>query len=327
VTNAVPVNLDNFIRAETDRALSLAIQQQDAFGKFNHLREPAPLDRQPVPRINRDTLYSSAVFDLDAGPVTITMPDPGARFMTLMVVDEDHYVHGVYYGSGAHILSKDKIGTRYVLAAVRTLADPNDPNDLKTVHALQDGIKFRQSGGPGRFEIPNWDPASQAKIREALLVLNTSLPDFRHAFGSRGEVDPVRHLIVTASAWGGNPERDATYFNLTPVHNDGVTIHRLRAKDVPVDSFWSITVYNAEGYLQPNPLNAYNVNSVTAKKDADGSVTIQFGGCDTRTPNCLPIMPGWNATVRLYRPRTEILNGKWKFPEPVPVGAAKDKAA
>jgi hypothetical protein len=31
------------------------------------------------------------------------------------------------------------------------------------------------------------------------------------------------------------------------------------------------------------------------------------------TPNCLPIMPGWNYTVRLYRPRAEILNGKWTF--------------
>src|SRR5436190_1292960 len=62
------------------------------------------------------------------------------------------------------------------------------------------------------------------------------------------------------------------------------------------------------------PYNAYSLNNITAKKDADGSVTIQSGGCDGKTPNCLPIIKGWNYLVRLYRPRAEILNGKWKFP-------------
>ncbi|MGA9003334.1 MAG: carboxylesterase, partial [Pseudolabrys sp.] len=42
---------------------------------------------------------------------------------------------------------------------------------------------------------------------------------------------------------------------------------------------------------------------------------VQFGGCDGKIPNCLPTPPGWNYMVRLYRPRDEILNGKWKFPE------------
>jgi len=63
----------------------------------------------------------------------------------------------------------------------------------------------------------------------------------------------------------------------------------------------------------------FAVNDVTAEKAVDGPVTIQFGGCASAIPNCLPIMKGWNYTVRLYRPRDEILNGKWKFPEPQPV--------
>jgi hypothetical protein len=84
---------------------------------------------------------------------------------------------------------------------------------------------------------------------------------------------------------------------------------------VPVDGFWSISVYNAEGYYQPNELNAYSINNIIAKKSEDGSITVQFGGCDGTIPNCLPIMKGWNYTVRLYRPRAEILNGTWTFPE------------
>ena len=86
-----------------------------------------------------------------------------------------------------------------------------------------------------------------------------------------------------------------------------------------MDGFWSVIVYNATGHLQKNQYNAYSFNNITAKRNADGSVTIQFGGCDGKIANCLPTMAGWNYMVRLYRPRAEILNGKWKFPEATPV--------
>ena len=56
-------------------------------------------------------------------------------------------------------------------------------------------------------------------------------------------------------------------------------------------------------------------SAVSAKKSADASVDIQFGGCDGKVPNCLPIMQEWTYMVRLYRPRDEIINRTWKFPE------------
>jgi hypothetical protein len=104
-----------------------------------------------------------------------------------------------------------------------------------------------------------------------------------------------------------------------PDKNDGITVYKLTVKDVPVDGFWSVSVYNAEGYYQKNKFDAYTLNNVTAKKGSDGSTTIQFGGCDGKIPNCLPTVPGWNYMVRLYRPRAEILNGTWKFPQAEPV--------
>jgi hypothetical protein len=134
------------------------------------------------------------------------------------------------------------------------------------------------------------------------------------------QVDPVKHLIGSAMLWGGFPEKDALYLPITPVRNDGATVHKLSVTDVPVGGFWSLTVYNSEGYLYPNPSNAYSVNSITAKKGPDGAVTIQFGGCDGKTPNCLPIPQGWNYTVRLFRPRAEILDGQWRFPPARPEG-------
>jgi hypothetical protein len=184
---------------------------------------------------------------------------------------------------------------------------------------LQDAVKVEQPGGPGKFEVPNWDAASHKKVRDALVVLGETIPDWRHAAGRRNEVNAVRHLIVTATGWGLNPDKDAIYLNVTPHKNDGTTIYKLNVKGVPVDGFWSISLYNAEGYFEPNNLDAYTLNNITAKKSDDGSVAVQFGGCDGKMANCLPIIKGWNYMVRLYRPRAEVLNGKWKFPEEQPM--------
>jgi hypothetical protein len=312
---AVPVTVDNFARAETDMYMA-SNAKEGAFGKLQHSREPASIDKQTVIRMNRDTLYSFGVFDLAASPLTIEMPDAGKRFMSLMVVNEDHYVPGVYYGRGKHMLTTKDVGTRYVFLAIRTLVDPNDPADIKTVHALQDAIKITQKD-TGKLELPNWDAVSQKKVRDALLVLGSTLQDYKGAFGTKAKVDPVKHLVGTATGWGGNPDKDASYANLTPADNDGKKVYRVTVKDVPVDGFWSISVYNEKGYFEKNTLNSYSVNNITGKKAADGSMVVQFGGCDGKVPNCIPIMKGWNAAVRLYRPRSEILNGKWKFPEPV----------
>jgi hypothetical protein len=319
-----PVSPDNFTRAESDRYFAV-VASQGGFGQFEHHRELMPIDHQTVVRANRDTLYSAAVFDLDAGPVTITLPDAGHRFMSLQAIDEDQYVTSVAYGAGTYTFTRGQVGTRYMLAAVRILVDPRRRQDLAEVHALQDAIEVVQPNH-GRFEVPEWDPASQNKIRDALLALASTIPDSRQMFGRRDEVEPVRHLIGTASAWGGNPEHDAIYILATPEQNDGTTIHRITLAEVPVDGFWSISVYNADGYFEPNEHDAYTLNSITAERSPDGAVTVQFGGYDGVVPNCLPIMPGWNYTLRLYRPRAELLSGEWPVPQAQAVTPAVERA-
>jgi len=314
---AEPVTVENYNRAQTDVNFA-GVVKNGGFGKFRHGRELAPPVQQGIVRPNRDTLYSFAIVDLDAGPVTITLPDAGKRFMGMQVVNQDQYTPTTYYSAGTHTLTREMIGTRYAIAVVRFLVDFSNKDDVGQVHALQDAIKLSQER-PGTFEIPNWDEASLKRIQTGLLLLGTTVSDTRRMFGANEiEVDPVRHLIGSAMLWGGYPERDALYLPITPARNDGNTIHKLRVGDVPVDGFWSLTVYNGEGYLQPNQYNVYSVNSITAKKSSDGSVAIQLGGCDGKIPNCLPITPGWNYTVRLFRPRAEILDGTWSFPSALP---------
>jgi len=317
-TKPVQVTVDNFHRAESDAYFTRFVGE-GGFGKFKHERALAPIDNQTVIRLNRDTLYSFGVFDLDAGPVTITLPDAGKRYMAVQVIDQDHYARDVYYAPGTHTLSKERIGTRYVCLAIRTFVSPNDPADVDAVHALQDAIGVVQTA-TGTFEVGNWDQASLKRVREALLALAAANGgiDSARMFGRKGEVDPVQHLIGTAAGWGGNPRNAALYAGAEPKQNDGKTAYRLTVEEVPVDGFWSVSVYNRDGYFQKNAQDRYTVNNVTAKPNADGSVTIHFGG-DESAVNYLPIMPGWNYTVRMYRPRKELLDGSWTFPEAEPV--------
>jgi hypothetical protein len=262
--NAVTVTADNFNRAETDMYFAEFVKR-GAFGKFVHVRE-LPVEGIGV-RPNRDMLYSEAVFDLDAGPVKITLPKAGKRFMSITAINENHYVFEVAYGPGNYTYNRGEVGTRYLFVALRILANPTDPQDMKQAQALQDAVIVKQKA------------AGQ-------------------------------------SAWGGNPEKDILYLNVTPSKNDGTAVYKLSVPaKVPVDAFWSVTVYDANGRFQKNPYNAYSVNSLTATKSDDGSAAIQFGGCDGKIPNCLPTMKDWNYMVRLYRPRDEMLNGKWKFPQ------------
>ena len=218
-------------------------------------------------------------------------------------------------GEGSHASSvpQDRYTVDKPRDLVQSVADIDDA-DLLALE-LADQIEQARSGA---FEVPRWDTASQDKARDALSVLG-ALGGTVNRFGNKGEVDPLDFVIGAAIGWGGNPRSAADYQSFYPTQNDGKTVYRLTVKDVPVDGFWSISLYNAKGFFEKNDLNAYSANNLTAKPNSDGSFTVQFGGCTKETTNCLPIVAGWNYTARLYRPRAEILNGSWKFPEAAPV--------
>jgi hypothetical protein len=312
---AEKVTVDNFVRAETDTTFK-GFAATGGFGQFMHIRQPTPLDKQSVIRMNRDTLYSAAVFDLDAGPVTISKPASAGRFQSLLAINQDHSIVMVEHGAGDFTLTRDKVGTRYVIALIRTFVDASNADDIKAANALQDRLAARQAD-KGRFAVPDWDAETLAKLRNAINVLAATKTDTSGMFGVKSQLNPVDHLLGTASGWGGNPKSAAMYINVVPEKNDGVTPYVLTVKDVPADGFWSVTVYNDKGFMEENPLGAYSFNNVGARKAADGSITIRFGG-DPKQPNYLPVRAGWNYTVRLYQPRKALLDGSWKFPAPQP---------
>ncbi len=230
-----------------------------------------------------------------------------------MVVNEDHHVGGVLHAAGEHRLTQEQYGSRYVLVVVRILVDPTAAADVAAVGELQDRTTIA-SASSEPFVSPDYDAASLDATRNALLELAKGLDSFDRTFGARDDADPVRHLIGCAAGWGGLPTSEATYVGVDP--GTGPGHYELVFADVPVDAFWSVSVYNAAGFFEPNEKNLYTVNSVTGVRNDDGSITVRFIP-DTSgdvPPNAIVTPEGWNYLIRLYRPRAEILDGIWTPP-------------
>lgn len=306
----VLVNVDNFVRAETARMMTNLMASAGGMNRFHHIRVPTPLDQQTVVRMNRDTLYSFAVVDLADG-AAVTLPESAGRYLSVAAVNQDHYVNQVLHAPGEHRLEIADHGTRYITLVGRVLADPADPGDVAAANAVQDGLAVT-AGSAQPLTMPAYDRGSFDAVRAALLTLGQTLTGARGMFGKQGAVDRVHHLIGTAVGWGGLPDTEAFYATVNP----GLPVgqYRIVVRDVPVDAFWSISVYNAAGFFEASREGGCSINQFTALKEPDGSVVVHLGGCADARPNCLRLMDGWNYTVRLYRPRPEVLDGTWAFP-------------
>lgn len=314
----VHVGPHNFVRAESDRYMGVVIARGE-LGDISLGREPVALDRQTVIRMNLDTLYSSGVFDMEAGPVTVTLPEaPDGRYISAQVLTQDHFTVDVFH-SGTHTFSADEVDTRYAVMIVRVFMDATDEEDIAYANALQDLITVEQDGA-GEFVVPEYDETSLNQTRMALLQLGAlARGNFGVRMGTAEEVDPISHLIVTAVGWGLLPEAEAAYFAGRPAPGEEGLPHELILKDVPADAFWSVTMYNARGFMVENDLGINAINNVNATPREDGSYRLQFGGCDAETVNCIPVPQGWNYILRAYRPGEEITSGEWTPPVMHPV--------
>ncbi len=182
--------------------------------KFFHFREPTPIDNQPTIRMNRDTLYSIAIVDISGG-ATLTLPDTDGRYMTAMIVNQDHYINEVFSGGGTYTLDVETFDTPYVMVALRTLVDSADPADIAAVNALQDQVTL-ETGSSQHVIPPNYDEESFEAVLRPAVGLSRSVPDTRRMFGKKEDVDPLRHFLGSAFGWGGLPESEAFYLNIDP---------------------------------------------------------------------------------------------------------------
>lgn len=318
----VDVNAENFVRAESDTMLqkSLATMQrimpETQVGKLAHIPVPFPLDSQPVIRMNRDTLYSSSLVDLSK-PVTITLPEIDGRYQSVHIIGQDHYMFA-HSEPGTYTITQEMVGSRYAAINVRTFVNADSPEDIKLANVAQSKVEFDAGVVGGDVDMPNWNQEQLTEIRQHLARIAMFGVNPAKAFGTKEDVDQIQYFVNAAAGWGGLPKAEAMY-EITEVENNGDTPHSVTFKDVPVDAFWSVTVYNKDGYIELNDIGAYSFNNVTAKTNNDGSQTINFGACEDGRVNCLPITDGWNYAFRFYKPQEALMAGTWTSPEVVEV--------
>jgi hypothetical protein len=144
----------------------------------------------------------------------------------------------------------------------------------------------------------------------------------------------LKRAIITQLGLGANLPEDAIYpINLaddTGKPLDGANRYVLHFESgaiPPVNAFWSVTLYDAEGYQVPNSLNRFAVSSWMPFKYApDGSLDLYFQNASPaadKEANWLPAPKGpFNLTMRLYAPKDDALTGMWN-PPPVMRAAAR----
>jgi len=304
---------DNYSLAETDGIIAGYVKKiadatsTNGVGVLMHYRKGADPKDRTIMRINFDTIYSWAIVDLTE-PATLTMPETNGRYQSAWIVSEDGYYPGAFTKPGEHEITKEWIGgARYAVIVMRTQVNVRDPKDLTKAHALQDKLKLTQKDRGSWDPANQWDEKQVAAMRAKYQKIGDSM-DTAEMFGKKGEISQNNRNAGNAFGWGGFTPDQAVY----PQYFPKSTAHQtLTLKDVPVKAFWSITVYDKKGFPQTD---TYNINSAFADADADGSVTINFGG-DKNAKNYMETFDGWNFTLRMYEPTEAYFNGKWVKPD------------
>jgi hypothetical protein len=285
-----------------------AATDTDGTGVFMHLRKGADPKYRAIMRINFDTIYSTAIVDLTEEAV-LTMPETNGRYQSAWIITDEHYNPMAFVKPGTYTLTQESVGRRYATIAIRTQANTADPADLAIAHELQDQLKLEQKDRGSYAPSNNWDMDEVLAMRAKYAAIGKQESISSEVmFGKKGQVQLKEHNVGTAMGWGGLIPERAVY---PSIYGESTEPQTLTLTDVPAGAFWSITVYDAEGYPQGD---VYNINSAFAVPEEDGSVIIRFGG-DKNAANYMDIFDDWNLALRIYEPTMAYFNGTWVMPE------------
>ena len=301
----IAVTLDNYEEAESDLAF-YNVTKLVGMNTFFHFPTGAfDLDNQTVVRMNRDTYYSAAVIDTTQG-ATVTIPETNGRYLSVMVVQNDHYIDQVFLEAGTHEITSD---TDFAMVAMRIRANQNDPDDDDAIAALRAGVKL-EVGGNASHVRPNYDMEQLVALRDELTVEGTKLGTLMGMQGAHGTIERMMHLYGTAIGWGLLPDAQAQYLGSAKFPNDGCYMASYDAPPFNEPGFFSITIYDAEGWIydENGILNEFNMNL-----NDDGSFDAYFGECGD-VDNNLPTVDGWNYILRIYEPKLDELQD-FRLPE------------
>jgi len=312
-TPTTAVTEENYSLAETQVIFTdyvkkiAAATSTSGVGVFMHVRKGADPKDRTVMRINFDTLYSWAILDL-AEDATIVMPETD-RYQCCYLITEEHYNPFAIAEPGTHSITQANTGSRYVCILMRTQVNVSDPEDVAAANAIQDQLELHQASVGSYTASDTWNQEQMLEMRAAYMETFIAKGyTSAQIFGKKSELALEKHNCGAAMGWGGLTADQAVYPNYTPT---SLAPQTLTLKDVPSKAFWSITVYDKEGFPQGD---VYNINSAFAHTDEDGVATIHFGG-DKDAPNYMDTFEGWNFCMRIYLPTEEFVNGTWAQPQ------------
>jgi hypothetical protein len=306
----VAVTLDNYETAESDLAFTNMTKIVGTNEFFHFPVEAFDLDNQTVVRMNRDTIYSGAVVNVSEG-ATVTLPESDGRYMSAMIVQNDHYIDQVFKTPGDHAVDAD---TEFVGVTIRIRANINDPEDGDKIRALQQATRF-SANATDPHVMPNYDMEQLEALRNELAAEAAEKGSLNNMQGARGTVDKRMHLLGTAAGWGLLPDANARYLSYGQEDGQGCFQASYSVPPFNKPGFFSITMYNADGWIFSDRaiLNEYNIEF-----NDDGTFDANFGECGDNAKNNLPIVDGWNFLMRVYEPRLNELDS-YVLPTPVKV--------
>ncbi len=303
-----------YINAES-RAFFANFLGRSGINQFFHFKSLTTADDRWVVSPNNDTIYSIAIVNARQG-FTLNLPDVGDRFISIQIITEDHMTPFYLYGGGAYTFSSDDFETDFVAVGVRTGTD-GSAEDVQTVtEALQP--RYAIAGAAAEDDLPGADMETLARVRASLLSEYSKLPASFGAMQRRvADVEDWEYFTyVTAGAWGLSADENAMYAIGGPANAEGGSCYAATFPEVPVEAFFSITVYGPEKYLMTDTNNIVSSNQGVVTNE-DGSFSVAFGGeaCRDLAPNYLNTPEdGWNFLLRAYRPDVEAFK-MYQMPE------------
>lgn len=201
---------------------------------------------------------------------------------------------------------------------------PGKPFDIETDHFI---LRKKMNALPGYIH----KQFEKRRAKPEASLLENGWVIVRDGIGTY-DADYLRRAYIGFIALGANAPEDAIYPNCTiDVNGDPLDArkrYRIRFEPdqiPPVHAFWSITAYNADEFLIKNKINRYALgdrDELTYRDDGSLEVFIQSTATDDiRESNWLPISKTGNfsLTLRLFWPKTEVLDGSWTIPPVIPV--------
>ena len=307
------VTLDTYPTDETSRQI-LKGQSMVGVNNFNHSRELTPTDDQPVVRMNRDTYYSMAVVDVSKG-AAIVMPEiPKGKYISVQPVTEDHRIQKMMYGPGSFDLSTHTGTHLYLIVRLDgtfTQAEAKEIQDKMIIKANSNNLFQTEPINEESFS----KVESELKAKVPIIVERDGNNGMKGMFTnpldeSAKDFTVEKYQVGAAAGWGGAQLTDNIYESSGDFPTD--KCYQLTFEDPNNGAFWSITVYDKNGFMFDD---LANYSSNTAQKNSDGTYTISFG-CGEDYPNNLEIdnpSNEFNILARHYRPSKRIIEEGYRI--------------